>query len=98
MHITFLVAALSILVACSTALTPEGAQVRQISAQTSNDCKFLGPITGAESWGASIAMDVDSAFNKVRNQVAQRGGNAFVVSASSTSIETTAVHGDAYRC
>lgn len=87
-----------ILAACSTELTQSGKEVRQISAQTSNSCHFLGPVTGSESWGIDEAMDTTSAYNKVRNSVAQLGGNAFVQSSSSTSSATTVVQADAYRC
>ncbi|WP_371931285.1 DUF4156 domain-containing protein [Roseovarius sp. MMSF_3350] len=84
--------------ACSTELTQAGKSVRQVSLQTANSCQFLGPVTGSESMGLDEAMDVTSAFNKVRNSVGELGGNAFVVSASSTSSATTVVQADAYSC
>ena len=93
-----LFAAFMALTACSTELSQEGKSVRQISLQSSNACQFLGPVTGSESMGIDEGMDVTSAFNKVRNSVAQLGGNAFVVSTSSTSSATTVVQADAYRC
>ncbi|WP_316013863.1 DUF4156 domain-containing protein [Roseobacter sp. HKCCA0434] len=83
---------------CSTELTSQGKTVRQISSGTSESCEFLGPITASESMGLDIAMDMESAFNQVRNEVALRGGNAFVVSASSTSEFSTVVQADAYNC
>ena len=86
------------LAACSTELSQEGQAVRQISLESSNSCQCLGPVTGAESMGLDEAMDVTSAYNKVRNAVAQMGGNAFVVSSTSTSIASTVVQGDAYNC
>ncbi|WP_370331067.1 DUF4156 domain-containing protein [Aquicoccus porphyridii] len=84
--------------ACSTELSQAGKSVRQISLQTANSCQFLGPVTGSESMGIDVAMDVTSAYNTVRNQVAQMGGNAFVISSSSTSIASTVVQADAYSC
>lgn len=98
MRITGIIAAASVLSACSTELTQGGAQVRQISAQASDTCEFLGPVTVSESMGATVAMDVESAFNQARNEVAQRGGNAFVVSSTSTSMATTVVQADIYDC
>lgn len=86
------------LAGCSVELTESGSQVRQISASTSNTCEFLGPVTASESFGLDEAMDVQSSFNQVRNEVANRGGNSFVVSASNTSEFSTVVQADAYRC
>ena len=86
------------LAACSTELTQEGKSVRQISLQSANACQFLGPVTGSESMGIDVAMDVTSSYNTVRNSVAQMGGNAFVVSLTSTSAASTVVQADAYRC
>lgn len=93
-----LVSVLLTLAACSTELSQEGKSVRQISLQATNTCQFLGPVTGSESMGFDEAMDVTSAYNKIRNSVAQIGGNAFVISSSSTSSATTVVQGDAYSC
>lgn len=84
--------------ACSTELTQGGKSVRQISLQSSGECTFLGPITGSESMGVDVAMDTTSAFNQVRNSVAQMGGNSFVVSSTSTSSAITVVQADAYSC
>lgn len=86
------------LAACSTELSQEGRYVRQISLHKADTCKFLGPVTGSESMGIDEAMDTTSAFNKMRNAVAQNGGNAFVVSSSSTTYASTVVQVDAYRC
>ena len=90
--------ALILLAACSAELTGAGAQVRQISASTSDSCQFLGPVTASESLGIDVAMDVESAFNQVRNKVAAQGGNSFVISASNSSEFSTVVQADAYRC
>ena len=87
-----------VLAGCSTELSQAGKSVRQISLQSANACQFLGPVTGSESMGLDEAMDVTSAYNKVRNAVAQMGGNAFVVSSSSTSSASTVVQADAYKC
>ncbi|MFC3530203.1 DUF4156 domain-containing protein [Paracoccus mangrovi] len=92
------VAAILILSACSTQLSQSGKKVRQISLHAADNCQFIGSVTGSESMGIDEAMDVGSAFNKVRNAVAQMGGDAFVVSATSTSISSTVVQADAYRC
>jgi hypothetical protein len=99
LHNSFAIAvAIFALAGCSTELTQAGKSVRQISLQSSNSCQFIGPVTGSESMGLDEAMDVTSAYNKVRNSVAQMGGNSFVVSSSSTSSASTVVQADAYKC
>jgi hypothetical protein len=83
---------------CSTDLTSEGAQVRQVSLSAATSCEFLGSVTASESMGMDVAGDVQSSFNKLSNEVAERGGNAFVLSTTNTSGFETVVRGDAYRC
>ncbi|RWR30473.1 DUF4156 domain-containing protein [Sinirhodobacter populi] len=86
------------LAACAADLTDEGMSVRQISLASADDCRFLGPISASESMGLDEAMDMMSAYNKVRNLVAQMGGNAFIVSSTHTSTSSTVVQADAYAC
>ena len=93
-----LVAIILTFAACSTELSQQGKSVRQVSLEAADACQFLGPVTGSESMGVDEAMDVTSAYNKLRNSVAQLGGNAFVVSSSNTSSAATVVQADAYRC
>ncbi len=92
------IVALLFLTACSAELSEVGKSVRQISLQSADKCQFLGPTTGSESMGFDEAMDVTSAYNKVRNSVALMGGNAFIVSSTNTSSLSTVVQADAYSC
>jgi len=98
MRTNSLLLALTILGACSTELIPGAERVRQITPIMTTSCKFLGPVTGSENMGADQAGDMESAFNKIRNTVTQRGGNAFVLTATSTSGYITVVQADAYFC
>ena len=98
MRILLPISGMAILAACSAELTPAGQKVRQISLAKADSCKFLGPVNGSESMGIDEAMDMTSAFNKVRNATAALGGNAFVVSSSSTSLASTVVQADVYQC
>ena len=84
--------------ACSTPLTQEGMMVRQIPVSDNNGCKFLGVVTGSESMGLDTAMDAESALNKVRNDVAARGGNAFVLNNMATNYDSSVAQAEAYRC
>lgn len=81
-----------------TEMTPEANRVRQVTADGAATCSFLGPVSGSEAWGFDTAQDAQSALNKMRNEVAAKGGNAYVLGHSSTRYDSTIVQGDAYRC
>lgn len=83
---------------CTTELTPEAQKVRQIAIGASSSCSFLGAISTSEVMGLDIAGDTESAFNKMRNAVASRGGNAFVLTNSTSNFDSTNVQADAYAC
>ncbi|MFS4436812.1 DUF4156 domain-containing protein [Paracoccaceae bacterium GXU_MW_L88] len=84
--------------ACSTDLSSEASNVRQISLNAAESCQFLGGVTGSGMFGMTEAMDTTSAYNQLRNSVSEMGGNAFVVSSSSSSMESAVVQADAYDC
>lgn len=86
------------LVACSTALTPQAQLVRQIPAETITKCRFLGAVSGTEMFGLTSGHDAASALNKMRNEVAARGGNAFVLTNTTSDEYATNAQGDAYFC
>jgi Domain of unknown function (DUF4156) len=83
---------------CSTELTSEAKMVRQVTPQMTASCKFLGPVSGTELFGMTVADDTNSALNKVRNAVAVLGGNAFVLTNSASTLDGANAQGDAYRC
>lgn len=95
-----LIVCLSVLTAsgCMTEMSPEANKVRQVTADGVAACSFLGPVSGSEMWGFGTAQDAQSALNKMRNEVAAKGGNAYVLGHSSTRADSTVVQGDAYRC
>ena len=83
---------------CSTELTPQAQLVRQIPAETKTNCKFLGPVSVVEIFGASTANMAASALTKVRNEVATRGGNAFVLTNMTSDYDGASALADAYLC
>jgi len=83
---------------CSTELTTQAQLVRQIPAETKTRCDFLGPVSGMEFFGLTTAHDAESALNKVRNEVAIRGGNAFVLTNMTSNVDGTNAQADAYLC
>ena len=84
--------------ACSTELTEQGARVRPISQEAAQSCAFLGTVSGTEALGMSIAGDVQSASNQLRNQVAAVGGNGYVMNQTSSTMDATVMVADAYSC
>jgi len=85
--------------ACMATLTPQGAQVRPVTAaQKDRDCRFVSVVTAEESMGASTAGDAESAMNKARNKVAAAGGNAMLVISVSTTDASTTVVAEALTC
>ena len=85
--------------ACMATLTPQGAQVRPVTAaQKDRECRFVAVVTAEESMGASTAGDAESAMNKARNKVAAAGGNAMLVISVSTTAASTTVVAEALRC
>jgi hypothetical protein len=86
------------LAGCVTDLTAEAQRVRQLSLATAERCTFLGPVAGSEYFAWTTGGDAQSALNKVRNEVAKRGGNAFVLTQTVSNDDGTISHADAYRC
>lgn len=83
---------------CTTELTPDGRMIREIQADWATDCEFIGVLDASEGNGWDIPDDRRGALNRIRNQVAQLGGNAFVVSDVSSNDMRTMVQADAYKC
>lgn len=51
--------------ACTTELTEDAMKVRRIPAAINSGCQFLGPVSGSESFGMTIAEDAESSMNQV---------------------------------
>jgi len=82
----------------ATKLTQNGSMVREIEADYSTNCEFLGVIETTEAMGWTAASQDHGALNKARNEVAARGGNAMVISSTSASGINSQVQVDGYRC
>ncbi len=87
-----------LLAGCVTELTPEAQKVRQITLQMASNCEFLGPVSGTEVMGMTLADDANNSLNKLRNAVGSKGGNAFVLTTSTSTWDGANAQGDAYRC
>lgn len=90
-----------VLAACATPLTDRGGLVRELPSGTyaqQIDCSFLRVIEAAEGSGLDVGDDRRGALNQIRNQAADIGANAFVVTLdTSTGLQTT-VQAEAYHC
>lgn len=85
---------------CAAQMTEEGALVRQITGPAAaTGCQFLGVVDAYEGSGWDVGDDRRGAFNRIRNKVAELGGNAFVLAQEPDStLMGTAVQAEAYRC
>ncbi len=90
--------ALLSLAGCAAQLTEQGRMVREIQPDWSTKCEHLGAIEASEGNGFDIPDDRRGAFNRIRNQVAELGGDAFVINQSSSNELRTLIQADAYKC
>ena len=87
-----------LLVGCAAQLTQAGRTVRQIQPDWATKCEFLGVLDASEGLSWSVPDDRRGALSKIRNQVAEIRGNAFVVSEISSAGLGTLIQADAYKC
>ena len=83
---------------CASQLTHKGRMVREIQPDWATNCEFLGVLDASEGSGWDVPDDRRGALNGIRNQVATLGGNAFVLSQSTSNLFRTLVQADAYKC
>ena len=87
------------LIGCAAGLTRGGSMIRQatdLSVRTG--CEFLGTIDESEKSGWDHADDRRGAMNRVRNRVAELGGDTFLVVSLETDAFGAYVQAEAYRC
>lgn len=83
---------------CAAELTQEGRMVREIEPDWATECEFMGVLDASEGGGWDIADDRRGALNRIRNQVAQLGGNAFALSQGTSNGIRTLIQAEAYKC
>lgn len=87
------------LIGCAAGLTRAGSMIRHstdLSVRTG--CEFLGTIDESEKSGWDHADDRRGAMNRVRNRVAELGGDTFLVVSLETDAFGAYVQAEAYRC
>ncbi|MEJ8860071.1 hypothetical protein WKW79_36425 [Variovorax robiniae] len=102
MKVIALLAPLSLLAACATTHDPAALKVRQIDPPgASSPCKFIGvvEVTGSVTYW-SMAEAKRDVLALTRNEVARRGGNAYVPTATfvERGLSPASAQADAYAC
>ena len=87
-----------ILIGCGVPLTREGGRVRRINPESKTECRYLGVVEADEDNPFDPAEGQRDAMNSIRNKVATRGGNAFVISNGARYGSKTIIQADAYWC
>ena len=94
----FPLALLVLVTGCAEELTTAGKSVRQIQPTASSPCTFLAVVDVSEGNGFDVADDRRGAMNRVWNETAAMGGNAFVVNQGFSSGMRTQIQAEAFRC
>ena len=93
-----LIAILITISGCSVKLTPEARMVREIQPDWKNKCKFLGVEEVSNGEGMGVKDDIRNAKNMMRNKVAQRNGNAYLINDRLTNGFSTEIQFEIYKC
>ncbi len=74
-------------------------RIREIkSDEVGDDCKYLGVVEASDRSGWSMADDQLGAMPVIRRLVADKGGNAFVLTHGDRNAYAPALRADVYRC
>jgi len=95
-----LAAALVICGCATTALTPEGSIVRAVDADWANDCEFLGVMEVTQNSSRTPDENKMGALTELRNQIAAKGGNAYMVvtNGNRRSVDGYLIQAESYSC
>ena len=93
-------AALVICGCATTALTPEGSVVRAVDADWANDCEFLGVMKVTQDSSRTPDENETGALIELRNQIAAKGGNAYMMVSDSSrlSADSYLIQAESYNC
>jgi hypothetical protein len=95
-----LAAALVICGCAATVLTPEGSIVRSVDADWANDCEFLGVMEVTQNSSRTPDENKMGALTVLRNQIAAKGGNAYMVvtGGNRLSADGYLIQAETYNC
>ena len=83
---------------CTTRVSNEAANVRQMPQSAAAACQFIETVPSENGPGVRVGRSPQSAINKLSNQVARVGGNAFVLQIGNSNSAYVGIRADAYRC
>jgi hypothetical protein len=83
---------------CSVQPTKEGSTVRTVTAQEKAKCSSLGILTSTMYFGLGASHQTEGAINKLKNEVASRGGDAVLIMNIQSSDDYATVTGEALNC
>lgn len=99
MRATYLgLAAILIMQACTTTLTPKASMVRIVDDKSEQDCRFLATLSAFDTFGMNTGKESENALNELRNKAAEIDANAVRVMHMETTIQGTSVSAEALRC
>ena len=82
----------------SEKLTQKASQVRSISVEQTADCTFVGSASGKMASGWTSGANSLGSLNEVKNQIAEMGGNAYVLTMSHSGDYGSSANADGYHC
>ncbi|WP_420449566.1 trypsin-like peptidase domain-containing protein [Candidatus Palauibacter sp.] len=87
------------LIGCATGLTRAGSMIRESTdLSVRNRCEFIGTIDESERMGAGQGDNRRGALNRVRNRVAELGGDTFLIVSLDTDNSGAYVQAEVYGC
>ena len=95
---TIVVANILLLSACATALTSEGTGIRVVDDKSANSCKFIGTVSGFDTFSPTVGHESENAMNEARNKAAALGANGIKIVHMQTTIQGTSVTAEALPC
>lgn len=98
-HLYSLLAGLSLVsMGCSTNLSSEGKKVRLLKETSGYKCKFLGEVSGFDTFSSTVEKEKKHSLYELMNKTAQMGGNALLAGSHETSAMGTEIKGHALKC
>ena len=89
----------AVVTGCMATLSPQGAAVRPVTERQKEEaCEFLTIVAESEQWGLDTGADARSAMIKVRNAVAEAGGNGMLIISTDPNTSNTTVTAEALTC
>ena len=87
---------LSALAGCATG--GRSGRIREVQSDSVERCKYLGVVEASDRSGWTMSDDQLGAMGAIRRLVAEKGGNAFVLTQGTSSSYAPHLRADVYHC